>query len=1290
MFTDSGNGKQYEASTSSARLPQRCCQFKFDEILLATDNFSESLVVGKGGFGKVYKGNIRIGTTHVDVAIKRMDLMSDQGATEFWVEVETLSKLRHAHLVSLIGYCNYEKEMILVYEYMPHGTLEDHLHKLHTPLSWLDRLKISIGAARGLDYLHTGTGIDIGVIHRDVKSSNILLHESRAAKISDFGLAKIGPTNQPSTNVYTLVKGTFGYIDPNYFATGKLTRKSDVYAFGVVLFEILCQKRPLDERFERGLATWVQESIKEGNLKQIVYLGIRNEISPKCLKGFARIAERCLNNYPNHRPTMTEVVFSLESLLAQSVLYSQHKTNSWLQISSKKLFGRIFNAFPFSSSGENLGISTSPDEKSGSLISCGENSAGISQITINIATSDSIASPGASSKVPVSGGDAVRPDGLILPHPNLRVFTFAELKTATRNFRRDTVLGEGGFGKVYKAWLDDNLDSSSKHNVVAVKKLNSGSMQGLEEWQKEVEFLGMLSHPNLVKLLGYCYEDRELLLVYEFMQKGSLEKHLFGRGSTVQPLPWNIRLKISIGGARALAFLHTSKKQVIYRDFKASNILLDGSYNAKLSDFGLAKLGPSASQSHVTTRVMGTYGYAAPEYIATGHLYVKSDVYGFGSVLVEMLTGMRALDNQRPANRRNLCDWVKPYLADVRKLKNVMDSRLEGRYPSKAAGKIAQLALTCLSPEPKTRPSMTEVVVKLEQLDAIRFHQKKPLIAPFSLLYPSMSSNRTFERGKSGKKAAKEAAALQSKQPTTAPFSFGGLRDGSSQSNDQNPPSGISNSSLRSSSQISELVDFPPLSYKALQNSSKTINIASSPQTATVWGAAGQGKVGIGGTNTQDLSLGSMEFQINDLEGVGTSKTLNTKKRVSFQLPPKTAVIREAAIHSEIRYVDVNEKQQSTYSYVQLETEQIDDSIIDDSISKNPNSAQNNKPPYWPEKGVAEDAFQLVDEAESSRMPSVRSAGLYGGLEDGLVGLQPTSANNNTTDPTINTTEPIPHLTDPNVQRNDPYYLRNSRKVQEQRTYASISKDATDIFEKGTLRFIPPKVTDSGIKQAVVPVELFAKQAESCSSTLVGYFIDMCPAFTLVKFHANRLWKRFHLKDVILNDQGYFYFTFNTELGLKHVFESSPWFFNDIPILLKRWQPSCWFEKPVPTKVSLWVNIYDMPAILWNYEIISHIVSVIGVPIAIDTYTTEMCEKKTDRAVFARILVEINADQEVPRFVEAEIMGTIRRFRLEFNWIPPKCLHCKIFGHTFFECGVRRRTATAYRNGSKDGKGTSS
>ncbi|KAF2937119.1 hypothetical protein DAI22_03g026500 [Oryza sativa Japonica Group] len=234
----------------------------------------------------------------------------------------------------------------------------------------------------------------------------------------------------------------------------------------------------------------------------------------------------------------------------------------------------------------------------------------------------------------------------------------------------------------------------------------------------EVNFLGRLVHPNLVKLLGYCKEERELLLVYEFMPKGSLENHLFRRGA-FDPLSWSLRLKIAIGAARGLAFLHSSERQIIYRDFKASNILLDVDYTPKLSDFGLAKNGPVAGRSHVTTRIIGTYGYAAPEYVATGHLYVKSDVYCFGVVLLELLTGLRAHDLNRPSHQQNLVEWARPYIAGGKKLAGLMDPRLAGDYPAKAAARAAKLADKCLCGDPKSRPSMDDVVVALQEIESV-------------------------------------------------------------------------------------------------------------------------------------------------------------------------------------------------------------------------------------------------------------------------------------------------------------------------------------------------------------------------------------------------------------------------------------------------------------------------------------------------------------------------------------------------------------------------------------------
>jgi serine/threonine protein kinase len=316
---------------------------------------------------------------------------------------------------------------------------------------------------------------------------------------------------------------------------------------------------------------------------------------------------------------------------------------------------------------------------------------------------------------------------------NMKMFSLQNLRAATRNFRPDTILGEGGFGTVFKGWLDPETYAPSKVGVgipVAVKKSNPDSLQGLKEWQCEVKFLGKFSHPSLVKLLGYCWEDKQFLLVYEYMQKGSLESHLFRKGA--EPLGWERRIKIGIGAAAGLAFLHTSEKSVIFRDFKASNILLDGDFNAKLSDFGLAKLGPTNGDSHVTTRIMGTYGYAAPEYIATGHLYINSDVYGFGVVLLEMITGLRALDTNRPPGQNNLVDWARPSLSDKKKLRKIMDPRLGDKYPDKAAQRAAELILKCIENDPKKRPSSEQVLETLLQIRNIKDKPKESKSKPGS------------------------------------------------------------------------------------------------------------------------------------------------------------------------------------------------------------------------------------------------------------------------------------------------------------------------------------------------------------------------------------------------------------------------------------------------------------------------------------------------------------------------------------------------------------------------------
>nr|AFK47437.1 unknown [Medicago truncatula] len=285
-------------------------------------------------------------------------------------------------------------------------------------------------------------------------------------------------------------------------------------------------------------------------------------------------------------------------------------------------------------------------------------------------------------------------------------FTLRDLELATNKFSKDNIIGEGGYGVVYQGQLING-------NPVAIKKLLNNLGQAEKEFRVEVEAIGHVRHKNLVRLLGFCIEGTHRLLIYEYVNNGNLEQWLHGAMRQYGYLTWDARIKILLGTAKALAYLHEAiEPKVVHRDIKSSNILIDDDFNAKISDFGLAKL-LGAGKSHITTRVMGTFGYVAPEYANSGLLNEKSDVYSFGVLLLEAITGRDPVDYNRSAAEVNLVDWLKMMVGN-RHAEEVVDPNIETRPSTSALKRVLLTALRCVDPDSEKRPKMSQVVRMLE------------------------------------------------------------------------------------------------------------------------------------------------------------------------------------------------------------------------------------------------------------------------------------------------------------------------------------------------------------------------------------------------------------------------------------------------------------------------------------------------------------------------------------------------------------------------------------------------
>nr|XP_048337165.1 BRASSINOSTEROID INSENSITIVE 1-associated receptor kinase 1-like isoform X3 [Ziziphus jujuba var. spinosa] len=630
-------------------------RFSLRELQVATDGFSNKNILGRGGFGKVYKGRLADGSL---VAVKRLKEERTQGGElQFQTEVEMISMAVHRNLLRLRGFCMTPTERLLVYPYMANGSVASCLRdrpESQPPLDWQIRQHIALGAARGLAYLHDHC--DPKIIHRDVKAANILLDEEFEAVVGDFGLAKL--MNYRDTHVTTAVRGTIGHIAPEYLSTGKSSEKTDVFGYGVMLLELITGQRAFDlARLANDddvmLLDWVKGLLKDQRMETLVDSDLQGNYNDDEVEQLIQVALLCTQGSPMKRPKMSEVVRMLkgdglaerwkewqeeEKFLLDLKNHNHHPTSNWIVADSCTVF--------------------------------------------------------AAEEYPVY-------------LQQLKRFSLRELQVATDGLSDQNILGMGGFGTVYKGRLADG-------SLVAVKRLKKEHSWVLQ-FQTEIEMSSVAVHRNLLRLRGFCMTPTERLLVYPYMANGSLASCLRERHESQPPLDWQIRQRIALGAARGLAYLHDHcDPKIIHRDVKATNILLDEEFEAVVGDFGCAKL-MNYRDTHVTTAVRGTIGHIAPEYILAGNCSQKTDVFAYGIMLLALVTGKGTFDLVRPANDDDvmLLDWVKGCLED-RRLETLVDSDLQGNYNDDEVEQLIQLALLCTQWSPMERPKMSEVFRMLE------------------------------------------------------------------------------------------------------------------------------------------------------------------------------------------------------------------------------------------------------------------------------------------------------------------------------------------------------------------------------------------------------------------------------------------------------------------------------------------------------------------------------------------------------------------------------------------------
>ncbi|GJZ35327.1 kinase-like domain, phloem protein 2-like protein [Tanacetum coccineum] len=755
-----------------------------ENILEATNNFSDKNIIDRSGFDKRYWGKLLWSGELIDIIARRWLIKEwdDVKEQQFWMEISMLSSLKHKNLVSLVGFCDENGEKIIIIKHETRGSLSLYLSEPML-LTWVRRLEISIGVAHALSYIHYDEPRNFSVIHRFITSGTVLLNDDWEPKLSRFECSMRIEVSQRYHSFHNeILEYIDGHGDPTYIETKTVSHKSDMYSFGIVLFELLCGRESIiADNNNKYLAPLAITHYKEKALYDIIDPDLWKQMDPQSFNIFAQTAYDCLNEEQSQRPNIADILTRLEKALSFQLerknggsvsfisgVFESHVTKNIKRVETgavtRKSDVYSFRAELFKA--KTVMSAIHPDQKLGGGLSSQVKKSHLDHPSSRqVVKRFDIASRLQSIyekiskdlEFPLNGVDGTSSDSNHLPQSSimLKGRNFEHLKIglndileATNNFDDAYCIGSGGFGKVYKADLEhfdssnslliegvDKSDLPRKRSTVAIKRIHNQA--GEQDFIAEIESLTSCKHENIISLLGFCYEGTgAMILVYEHASKGSLEDYL-GRSDKMTNLTWVQRVEICLDIAHGLNYIHNNtdhgKQKMIHRDIKSDNILLGDNWKAKIADFGLSKFHPAEQEADIIyiDTIAGTYVYLDPEYEKDGKLSRKSDIYSFGVVLLEVLTGRLAYESvYTKVNERGIAPIARDHFKKGT-IMEIVDHKIKeetdehafsfSKGPDKESLNLfSELAFRCLAETQEQRPTM-EVVIK--ELKKALLHQ---------------------------------------------------------------------------------------------------------------------------------------------------------------------------------------------------------------------------------------------------------------------------------------------------------------------------------------------------------------------------------------------------------------------------------------------------------------------------------------------------------------------------------------------------------------------------------------